>query len=164
MNSEEIKELIKQIDSSTLQYFELSKEEFSIKMSKREVETEYVSTGDSSSQTVSQSQVNTSEANKENAETPKVDSAVSESMNQKTNYHVIKAPIVGTSYLSSSPEAPAFVQIGDKVTKGQTLVIIEAMKVMNEIKSDADGIVKDIMVEDGQAVEYDQALIAIDTE
>ncbi|GAA0357764.1 acetyl-CoA carboxylase biotin carboxyl carrier protein [Alkalibacterium iburiense] len=164
MNSEEIKELIKQIDSSTLQYFELSKEEFSIKMSKREVETEYVSTKDSTNQTVSQPQVQRTDMNENQSQTKKTESVSSKSEDKNANYHMIKAPIVGTNYLSSSPEASPFIQVGDKVTKGQTLVIIEAMKVMNEIKSDVDGIVKEILVEDGQAVEYDQPLIAIDSE
>lgn len=75
--------------------------------------------------------------------------------------HIIKSPIVGTYYSSPSPTAPAFVKPGDVVHVGQVLCIIEAMKLMNEIESEADGAVARIYVENGQPVEYGQALFAI---
>jgi acetyl-CoA carboxylase biotin carboxyl carrier protein len=75
--------------------------------------------------------------------------------------HVVKSPMVGTFYRSPSPGADAFVQIGDSVKEGQTLCIIEAMKLLNEIESDATGVVKEILVENGQAVEYGQPLFVI---
>ncbi len=79
-------------------------------------------------------------------------------------YHEIRSPIVGTFYRAPSPGAPPFVEKGDKVKKGQVLCIIEAMKVMNEIESDVDGTVVDILVENAQPVEYNQVLFLIDTE
>jgi acetyl-CoA carboxylase biotin carboxyl carrier protein len=76
--------------------------------------------------------------------------------------HTLKSPMVGTFYRAPSPGAPAFVEIGQAVTKGQTLCIIEAMKLLNEIESDAAGTVKAILVENGQPVEYGQPLFLIE--
>ncbi len=75
--------------------------------------------------------------------------------------HVLKAPMVGTFYRSSSPDAKAFVEVGQTVKEGQTICIIEAMKLMNEIEADAAGVVKAILVENGQPVEYGQPLFII---
>lgn len=75
--------------------------------------------------------------------------------------HVIKSPIVGTFYASPGPGKPAFIKTGDKVQSGQVLCIIEAMKLMNEIESDADGEIAGIYVQDGQPVEYGQALFGL---
>ena len=75
--------------------------------------------------------------------------------------HAVKAPMVGTFYRSGSPGAAAFVEIGQTVKKGETLCIIEAMKLMNEIESDADGVVKAILSENGQPVEFDQPLFIL---
>ena len=76
--------------------------------------------------------------------------------------HVVKSPMVGTFYRSPSPDAKPFVQVGDTVKAGQTICIIEAMKLMNEIEADADGVVKAILVENGQPVEYGEALLVIE--
>ena len=76
--------------------------------------------------------------------------------------HIIKSPMVGTFYRSPSPGAPSFVEVGQAVAKGQTLCIIEAMKLLNEIESDAAGTVKAILVENGQPVEYGQPLFVIE--
>jgi acetyl-CoA carboxylase biotin carboxyl carrier protein len=75
--------------------------------------------------------------------------------------HAVKAPMVGTFYRSGSPGAAAFVEVGQTVKKGETLCIIEAMKLMNEIESDADGVVKAILSENGQPVEFDQPLFIL---
>ncbi len=75
--------------------------------------------------------------------------------------HTVLSPIVGTFYKAPSPESPSFVEIGSRVTKGQTLCIIEAMKLMNEIESDADGIIEKILVQNAQPVEYNQPLFII---
>jgi acetyl-CoA carboxylase biotin carboxyl carrier protein len=76
--------------------------------------------------------------------------------------HIVKSPMVGTFYRASSPGSPAFVDIGQAVTKGQTLCIIEAMKLLNEIESDVTGVVKAIRAENGQPVEYGQPLFIIE--
>ncbi len=75
--------------------------------------------------------------------------------------HETKSPMVGTFYRASSPEAKAFVEVGDSVKEGQTLCIIEAMKLLNEIESDATGVVKAILVENGQPVEFGEPLFII---
>ncbi len=75
--------------------------------------------------------------------------------------HVVKSPMVGTFYRSPSPGAPAFVELGQSVNEGQTLCIIEAMKLLNEIESDVSGTVKRILVENGQPIEYGQPLFII---
>jgi acetyl-CoA carboxylase biotin carboxyl carrier protein len=75
--------------------------------------------------------------------------------------HVVTSPMVGSFYRAPSPGADSFVQVGDTVKEGQTLCIIEAMKLLNEIESDKAGVVKEILVENGQAVEYGQPLFVI---
>ena len=73
----------------------------------------------------------------------------------------IKSPIIGTAYLSPEPGAKKFVEVGDKIKKGQTVMIVEAMKTMNHVPSTADGEVKKILIEDGQPVEFGQTLIIL---
>jgi acetyl-CoA carboxylase biotin carboxyl carrier protein len=75
--------------------------------------------------------------------------------------HVVKAPMVGTFYRTPSPDAKPFVEVGQAVKEGDTICIIEAMKLMNEIEADAGGVVKAILVENGQPVEYGQALFIL---
>jgi acetyl-CoA carboxylase biotin carboxyl carrier protein len=75
--------------------------------------------------------------------------------------HVVKAPMVGTFYRSPSPDAKAFIEVGQPIKEGQTICIIEAMKLMNEIEADASGVVKAILVENGQPVEYGQPLFIL---
>lgn len=74
----------------------------------------------------------------------------------------VKSPMVGTAYLQASPEAPPFAQAGDKVKKGQTLLIVEAMKTMNPIQSPRDGVVKEILVGDAQPVEFGEPLVLLE--
>ncbi len=75
--------------------------------------------------------------------------------------HVVKAPMVGTFYRSPSPDAKVFVEVGQAVKEGDTICIIEAMKLMNEIEADASGVVKAILIESGQPVEYGQPLFIL---
>jgi len=74
----------------------------------------------------------------------------------------ITSPMVGTFYRSPAPGKPAFVEIGQKVKAGDVVCIVEAMKMMNQVKSDVDGVVREIHIEDGQPVEFDQPLISIE--
>ena len=74
----------------------------------------------------------------------------------------VKSPIIGTAYLAPEPGAKKFVEVGDKIKKGQTIMIVEAMKTMNHVPSPKDGVVKSVNVEDGQPVEYGQTLVVID--
>ncbi|MFC5705707.1 acetyl-CoA carboxylase biotin carboxyl carrier protein [Aeromonas eucrenophila] len=76
--------------------------------------------------------------------------------------HLMRSPMVGSFYRSSSPEAKAFVEVGQHVNVGDTLCIVEAMKMMNQIESDKAGVIKAILVENGQAVEFDEPLFIIE--
>ena len=73
----------------------------------------------------------------------------------------VKSPIIGTAYLAAEPGAKKFAEVGDKIKKGQTVMIVEAMKTMNHVPSTADGEVKKVLVEDGQPVEFGQTLIIL---
>lgn len=81
---------------------------------------------------------------------------------EKGQGHILKSPFVGTFYLSASPNEPPFIKPGQSISKGQTLCIVEAMKLMNEIESDVDGVVREILVENGKPVEYGEPLLRID--
>lgn len=76
--------------------------------------------------------------------------------------NVVKAPIVGTYYSAPGPDKPPFVEVGKKVSKGDVIMIIESMKLMNEVQSEYDGVVKEILVNNGTAVEYDQPVMIIE--
>ena len=89
------------------------------------------------------------------AEKPAIEAA-------KSNLHVMSSPIVGTFYRQPAPDADPFVQVGDRVKKGQVICIIEAMKLMNEIESDVDGVVREIYPQNAQAVEFGEPLFGLE--
>ncbi len=80
---------------------------------------------------------------------------------KKLSGNVIKAPLVGTYYAASAPDKPPFVKVGQQIKKGDVVMIIESMKLMNEVQSEFDGTVAEILVKNGDAVEYDQPIIVI---
>ena len=84
-----------------------------------------------------------------------------EVLNDSENGTLIKSPIIGTAYLATEPGAKQFIKIGDKIKKGQTIMIVEAMKTMNHVPSTSDGEVKSILVKDGQPVEFGQSLVLL---
>lgn len=94
------------------------------------------------------------------AAAPAVEAAPAES--SAPSGHQVKSPMVGTFYTASSPTAAAYVEVGSKVNVGDTLCIVEAMKMMNQIESDKAGVVKAILVENGEPVEFDQPLFIIE--
>ena len=79
-----------------------------------------------------------------------------------SNKIIVKSPIVGTAYLAAEPGGKKFVEVGKKIKKGDTIMIIEAMKTMNHVPSSSDGTVKEICVEDGQPVEFDQKIVILE--
>jgi len=87
--------------------------------------------------------------------------AVNTPSNSKNHYHEIKAPFVGTYYATPAPGEAPYIKVGDKVTKGQTICILEAMKIMNEIEADKDGEIVDICIENESFVEFGQVLVKI---
>lgn len=155
MKVNEIKELLLTIDKTNLTYVNLKDENFILEVSKGEIPTN-TKTVENKKEELKLTEVNSTydEANKEEASALEV---------SNDNIHIIKAPIMGTYYEASSPESSTFVKVGDKVSKGDTLCIIEAMKLMNEINSDVDGEVVEILVSDEDLVEYNQAIFKIKT-
>ena len=91
------------------------------------------------------------------------ESVISDEKKSNEKYTTIKSPIIGTFYRKPSPEKEAFVDVGSQIKKGDTLCVIEAMKLFNEIESDVDGKIVKILVDDSSPVEFDQPLFLIDT-
>tara|TARA_Y100001970_G_C13745004_1_gene608144 strand:+ start:70 stop:429 length:360 start_codon:yes stop_codon:yes gene_type:complete len=89
------------------------------------------------------------------------DSAIQEEIDLSDKI-IVKSPIVGTAYLAAEPGGKKFVEVGKKIKKGDTVMIIEAMKTMNHVPSTSNGIVKEICVEDGQPVEFDQNIVILE--
>jgi len=96
------------------------------------------------------------------AAAPAVNTPAAADPTEITAGHTVKSPMVGTFYSSPAPSSPAFVTVGQSVQKGDTLCIIEAMKILNQIESDTSGVVKAILSDNGQAVEFDQPLFIIE--
>ncbi|MGQ9802003.1 MAG: acetyl-CoA carboxylase biotin carboxyl carrier protein [Candidatus Saccharicenans sp.] len=149
---EELRKLIALLEEKNLTQFELEVEGFKIKLSR--------SLGNSSNPTQVMFTPAPAEAARMIAANGEMPVSTPTPVEDK-NIHYITSPMVGTFYLAPSPTSPPFVDIGDAVKKGQTLCIVEAMKLMNEIESDVSGVVVDILVENGKPVEYGQKLFAI---
>lgn len=150
-----IKDLIKAVSESGLTSFEFKCDGTQINMKK---ECEKVVVKENSVLEAAPTQVRTVEepkVQKEEVKEPVKEEKVEE------NCNVVKSPIVGTFYKASAPGDDAFASVGDKVKKGQVLCIVEAMKLMNEIESEFDGEVVEVLAEDGQMVEYGQPLFKI---
>lgn len=154
MNVEEIKELMTLFNESNMTEFHLSNEEFEVQFSKREEYPQVVSNAIAPVANVASS-VEAAPvsvpSSAETQETPQV----------ATDAKYITSPIVGVVYLQSSPDADPFVQVGKQITSNDTVCIVEAMKIMNEIKSDFNGEVVEVLVENGQMVDFGQKLFAI---
>ena len=88
--------------------------------------------------------------------------AAGESAEAPSSWHEITSPMVGTFYRSPAPDAPSYVEVGDSIGKGQTLCILEAMKLMNELESEIDGTIREICVENAEPVEYGQLLFRVE--
>lgn len=149
IDHEEINKLINLLDEKNLSHFELEVEGFKIKIS-RNAQPSPVKEEESSLRPSPQLQRNENPLPLE-----------SELQERKNNLHYITSPMVGTFYRAPDPNSPPFVEMGDSVQKNQTLCIIEAMKLMNEIESDVEGTIKAIYVENGKPIEYGQKLFAV---
>ena len=101
--------------------------------------------------------------NNQNVSSPKTDTNNLNNSSEKNKTGIeVKSPIIGTAYHAPEPGAKKFVEVGKKIKKGDTVMIVEAMKTMNHVPSTADGVVKEICVEDGQPVEFGQNLLILD--
>lgn len=146
----EVENLIKALDDSSLTSLEISSEGLNISL-KKECNEKVVYVNGESTQVAKPVEVNaTHEVSKEVA---------SDSIDE--NLKAIKSPIVGTFYSKPSPDKDAYVSEGDKVKKGQVVCIIEAMKLMNEVKSDFGGEIVKILAEDGDIIEYGQEIFLV---
>lgn len=154
MNVEEIKELMTLFNESNMTEFHLSNEEFEVQFSKREEYPQVVSNAVAPVANVASSVEAAPVSVPSSAETQ-------EAPQVATDAQYITSPIVGVVYLQSSPDADPFVQVGKQITSNDTVCIVEAMKIMNEIKSDFNGEVVEVLVENGQMVDFGQKLFAI---
>ncbi len=150
MNIKEIKEMITLMNENKLLELEIEKEGMRIRLKKESPETEK---GLSPSQIVTIPQFS---VNQESAQTE------SKKEGQVKNLIEIKAPMVGTFYRSPSPESPPFIEVGQDAEEDQVVCIIEAMKLMNEIKSEVKGKIVEVLIENGQPVEFGQPLFLIE--
>jgi len=147
MNIKEIRELIQLIEESAVEEFEMERAGVRIRVRKTPVSSLKDSTKNL--------QLSSEDA-------PKTEVEVLEVPPEKIQSNqIFEAPIVGTFYLTPKPDAEPFVEIGDRVSKGTVLCVIEAMKIFNQIESDIDGVIVNILVESGQPVEYGQPLFEI---
>ena len=153
MNVEEIKELMALFNDSNMTEFHLSNEEFEVQFSKREEYPQVVSNAVAPVANVA-SPVEVAQVAAPSAEAQEAPQVAADAK-------FITSPIVGVVYLQSSPDADPFVQVGKQITSNDTVCIVEAMKIMNEIKSDFNGEVVEVLVENGQMVDFGQKLFAI---
>jgi acetyl-CoA carboxylase biotin carboxyl carrier protein len=149
-----IKKLIRLIDSSAITDLEVEQNGFRVKIAKK-VRTDHSG---------SQKHIVTTGITEQISAPLQTGKTGEEVKEVKTNLHEIRSPIVGTFYRAPAPDADNYIQLNDRVTQGTVLCIVEAMKLMNEIESDVNGIVKKILVENGKPVEYNQPLFLIETD
>lgn len=157
MNITEIKDLMSQFDQSSLREFSYSNAGETLHFSKNQ---QAVASVAPVAEALPLPAVAESPQQAQLAESP---SEVVETASPATVAEgaVVESPLVGVAYLSPAPDKPAFVAVGDTVKKGQTLMIIEAMKVMNEVPADRDGVVTEILVANQDVVEFGQGLVRI---
>ncbi|RIL69659.1 acetyl-CoA carboxylase biotin carboxyl carrier protein [Staphylococcus devriesei] len=160
MNFKEVKELIEILDQSSLTEINIEDNKGSVINLKKQKETEIITPQYTQQAPMMAPQATPMTQGPSNNESMASSSVGSES-NDDTNYQTINAPMVGTFYKSPSPEEDAYVQVGDKVTSDSTVCILEAMKLFNEIQAEVSGEIVEILVEDGQMVEYGQPLFKV---
>lgn len=174
MNFKEIKELLMLINNTKLEYVKLNTSDIELEVSKKVVgnieigtkNTSIVENKENNTEKVSATNNNTNEEN----DTANIKEDLNDELSKKEdtidftgeNLKEVKAPLIGTFYESPDPDSPAFVSVGDYVEKGDTLCIVEAMKLMNEIKSEFTGKVVEIKAANESMVEYGQTLFVIE--
>ena len=155
MDFKEIKELIKIFDASSLNALSITQENSKIKLEKGIKTPQIVESQNTQILSPITTQIPQSPSQIEVAPQAPTQSST-------TRGETINSPMVGTFYRCPSPDAPAYVNVGDKVKKGQTLAIIEAMKIMNEIEAEFDCVIKEIIPTDAQPVEYNSPLFVVE--
>ena len=160
MNTSEIRDLIDFIAKSGPNEVNIETKELKLHV-KREPDQKIFKSSPAAAASFPQSPVASSESSQsQNLQIPSAPKASTEFSGKKTAE--VKSPMIGTFYRSCGPDSPPFISVGDKVTKGQTVCIIEAMKLFNEIESEISGTVVKVMIENATPVEYDQVLFVVE--
>ena len=146
MDIRKIKTLIEMLEESNLKEIEVSQGDESVRISKQTKGDDVIEFNQLSNRQTESININQNQSQKKDAD---------------YDGNLVKSPIVGTFYRKPSPDSPPFIKVGDSVNKGDVLCIVEAMKMMNEIKSDYDGKIISIEIDDGQPVEFGQTIIVI---
>ena len=146
MDIRKIKTLIEMLEESNLKEIEVSQGDESVRISKQSQGDDAIEFNQSSNRQPESININQNQSQKKDAD---------------YDGNLVKSPIVGTFYRKPSPDSSPFIKVGDSVNKGDVLCIVEAMKMMNEIKSDYDGKIASIEIDDGQPVEFGQTIIVI---
>ncbi len=155
MDEKEIEQLLDKFDKSSLKSFELTQDDFKLNLSKRDQDDRVITTSLQESAPLKQSdspRASDSKATPTNA---------NETAEDQANVSEITAPLVGVVYFAPSPDKPVFKKQGDHVEKGEVVCVIEAMKMINEVKSDVTGTISNILVKDGSMVEYGQPIFQV---
>ena len=152
MDIRKIKKLIELVEESGINELEISEGEESVRISRSAPNTGYPVMQQAYAAPVMQAQAPVAAA----------PAAAEAPAKAEISGHIVRSPMVGTFYRTPGPDAKAFVEVGQKVNVGDTLCIVEAMKMMNQIEADKSGTVKAIMVESGQPVEFDEPLVVIE--
>ncbi len=148
MDIRKVKKLIELLEESGLSEIEITEGEDKVRISKQTT----------SKSNFSETVVYSNEMQENN------DGSSNHKQIPRNGFYEVKAPMIGTYYQAAEPGAEAFVKVGDPVSQGDTLCIIEAMKMMNKIESDADGIIERVLVQNGDPVEFDEVLFLISQE
>lgn len=154
MDIRKIKKLIELVEESGISELEISEGEESVRISRAAPAQAYPMMPQAYAMPAQPQPALATAVASAPAETPAAQAAMSG--------HVVRSPMVGTFYRTPSPDAKAFIEVGQKVNAGDTLCIVEAMKMMNQIEADKSGVVKAILVENGQPVEFDEPLVVIE--
>ena len=162
MNISEIKDLLAQFDASTLREFSYKNNGEELNLSKNQTSPAAAPVAPTVEVVAPAPQAPVAPVAAPAAvETPATPVEEASAPAQATDGEVVESPLVGVAYLSPSPEKPAFVSVGDTVKKGQTLLIVEAMKVMNEVPAPKDGVITEILVANEEVVDYGKGLVRI---
>lgn len=151
MDIRKIKKLIELVEESGINELEISEGEESVRISRSAPNTGYPVMQQAYAAPVMQAQAPVAAA----------PAAAEAPAKAEISGHIVRSPMVGTFYRTPGPDAKAFVEVGQKVNVGDTLCIVEAMKMMNHIEAETSGVIESILVENGQPVEYDQPLFTI---
>lgn len=158
MDEEEIERLLDKFDKSSLKNFELTQDDFKLALSKREGDEQAVNDSQATGLVGSDSTHHKQNSQSQSAAS---DDLKSEGTDSPDNVEEITAPLVGVIYFAPNPDKPAFKKQGDKVKKGDVVCVIEAMKMINEVKSDVSGTISNVLVKDGSMVEYGQPIFQV---